>query len=140
MALFLSVPAAAATPTPPPEPGVQPGPESEPESEPELEVQSAVQNIVAVTAGLSHTCALNSGGGVQCWGGNSFGQLGTNRVPLGRPILSRNVTDLSSGVKAIAAGDEHTCAHDRRLGEVLGFKRLWPGRRGRQCAQLTPIT
>ena len=110
MALFLSVPAAAATPTPPPEPGVQPGPESEPDLEPELEC-NRLSTRIAATAGLSHTCALNSGGGVQCWGGNSFGQLGTNTRTIGSANpFPRNVTDLSSGAKAIAAGDEHTCA------------------------------
>ena len=34
--------------------------------------------VVALSAGYQHTCALLTGGGVDCWGWNSNGQLGTS--------------------------------------------------------------
>lgn len=77
--------------------------------------------VAAIAAGGSHTCALTNGGGVKCWGWNDVaqggGQLGdgttTNRttpVDVCAPELSPPCQSLLSGVAAVSAGGEHTCA------------------------------
>ena len=64
--------------------------------------------VTAVAAGDGHSCAAVSGG-VQCWGFNNSGQLGNNSIIL-QSLLPVQVTGLTSGVTAVAAGLSHNCA------------------------------
>ena len=64
--------------------------------------------VAALSLGYYHSCALFVAGGVQCWGLNDRGQLG-NGGGAGSPVPVA-VTDLATGVTAIAAGYYHVCA------------------------------
>lgn len=66
-----------------------------------------------ITVGQEHSCAITTAGYLACWGYNSFGEFGNNSeyssiTPV--PSLDTSGTQLLNGVKAIAAGDGHTCA------------------------------
>ena len=117
-------------------------PQQEVQPEPEVQAAANLQNIVGVATGLSHTCAVNSIGGVLCWGDNAYGQLGNDARTFGSTNpYPRSVTGLSSDVKAIAAGDEHTCALT-----TVGVVKCWGSNAygqlgdGTTTTQLTPIT
>ena len=64
--------------------------------------------VSGITAGGYHTCAIVNGG-AQCWGWNAHGQLG-NGSTAGYSYVPVQVQGLTSGVTAIAAGWEYTCA------------------------------
>lgn len=64
-------------------------------------------NVLAISAGGEHTCALRTDGTAWCWGRNSSGQLGDGTTS-DRLTPVRVDTDLT--FRAISAGDTHTCA------------------------------
>jgi alpha-tubulin suppressor-like RCC1 family protein len=64
--------------------------------------------LASIAPAEFHTCALNSGGGVWCWGDNESGQLGDAKASTGQyPVQP---VGLTSGVSQIAAGYVFTCA------------------------------
>jgi alpha-tubulin suppressor-like RCC1 family protein len=74
-----------------------------------VDVAGLGSGVVMVSAGGDHTCALTDAGGVKCWGGNASGQLGDGSGPIAK-FVPVDVVGLVSGVIAISAGSDHTCA------------------------------
>jgi alpha-tubulin suppressor-like RCC1 family protein len=63
---------------------------------------------MTIAASWYHTCAITSGGALQCWGQNDYGQLGDGTTT--HRLSPVTVSGLSSGVVAVGVGDFHTCA------------------------------
>lgn len=64
--------------------------------------------VTAISNGGTHTCAIKTGE-LWCWGGQSaLFSLGT--ATGADPLTPSPVTNMSSGVTEVAAGDRHTCA------------------------------
>jgi predicted outer membrane repeat protein len=76
---------------------------------------SGLTDAVDASIGFSHSCALRSNGTVRCWGRNANGVLGIGTTVITESLVPTDVLDPSgtaplSGVRIIAAGDQHNCA------------------------------
>jgi alpha-tubulin suppressor-like RCC1 family protein len=66
-----------------------------------------LDGVQQVGVGMSHACARLSGGRVQCWGQNAFGQLGN-----GTNQSSEQPIDTGVMAADLSVGFDHTCAID----------------------------
>jgi alpha-tubulin suppressor-like RCC1 family protein len=69
---------------------------------------SPLSDVVALTAGWSHTCALTSAGSVRCWGDGTLGQLGDGGWAARTTAVE--VRGLPGVATGLVAGWAHTCA------------------------------
>ena len=76
----------------------------------------------SISTGYYQSCAITSAGGLQCWGSGSGGRIGDGTEnSTATPV---DVVGLSSGVEAVSAGSETTCAL------VGGGAKCWGARVG----------
>ena len=73
-----------------------------------VQVPGLSSGVKSIALGEGHGCAVNSAGGVVCWGFNQYGEVGdgttTHRAS---PV---QVSGLTSGVASVSAFGWHTCA------------------------------
>jgi alpha-tubulin suppressor-like RCC1 family protein len=79
-----------------------------------VDVTGLSADVVSVSLGSRHTCALISGGGVMCWGDNSRTQLGSEtaaggNTPQAVSLPAAASTASSISASTICAGEDHTC-------------------------------
>jgi alpha-tubulin suppressor-like RCC1 family protein len=76
-------------------------------------VVSGLSNMVAVSVGELHACALSNSGSVYCWGDNTYGQLGNNSTTQSTTpvqVLGVNGVGKLAKVASVSAGLAHNCA------------------------------
>jgi alpha-tubulin suppressor-like RCC1 family protein len=73
-----------------------------------VETEPIPEGAAALAAGKDHTCALNAGGAVYCWGANAHGQLGDG-TSTDRSVPAP-VQALTEKMVMLVAGDSFSCA------------------------------
>jgi len=67
-------------------------------------------SVTKIATFRRHTCAVLGNGSVQCWGLNSYGQLGTGDYNQRSTATTPNSLRAGVSVVDVAAGNDHNCA------------------------------
>jgi alpha-tubulin suppressor-like RCC1 family protein len=97
-----------------------------PDSPTPVDVEGLSSGVTAISAGRNHTCAVVSGAAM-CWGSDTNGKLG-NGPDADHSDVPIEVEGLDSGVTAISAGDDYTCAIVNDAAKCWGYG--WDGQLG----------
>ncbi len=81
---------------------------------PTLVSATASQRYLDIDAGQFHTCAVRDDGSVECWGQNTFGQLGDMSAGGSTPTLVMGLPE----IRDIDCGYYHCCGHTRSGDEL----------------------
>ena len=73
---------------------------------PVQKVGGDLTNVVSVSVGLSHACAVTSAGELFCWGSNGAGEIGNGVTTDTRPAHE----PFTAGISSVTAGAASTCA------------------------------
>lgn len=99
-----------------------------------------LDNVISVSLGEVHSCALTKTGDVFCWGDNSEGQLSSKKVK--ETHVPTKISALSK-VTMIATGTNHTCALDNNgMVYCWGDNKSWQigGNRVEDISPVTPVS
>lgn len=97
-----------------------------------------------IATGKSHSCALVAGGTVACWGAGAHGQLGDGLSGAEHHRTTAAAVPGLSGVKALRAGGDTTCALLAEGGKVVcwgagGYGQLGNGKAEDQYFEPSPV-
>ncbi len=73
----------------------------------QVNVTGLTSGVTSISTASSSTCALTTAGGVKCWGGNFFGQLGDGTTT--QRISPVDVLGISNGIKSVSTTANATC-------------------------------
>lgn len=100
-------------------------------------------NVVQISAGKSHSCAVMIDGTAKCWGAQFAGALGNGQTASVNILSPVNATAFGSGIKSISAGDSFTCVvkndGSAQCVGANGFGQLGDNSTTNRVAAVTPV-
>ena len=101
---------------------------------------TSVEAVRRLAGGFKHSCAIIDSGAVQCWGRNSFGQLGigstshmgdgANEMGDRLPVANMGSDVSTYGAADVGTGEHHTCVIASTTGAVKCWGRNQYGQLG----------
>lgn len=101
-------------------------------------VTEMTTGTLAIAAGSFHTCAIVTTGGVRCWGYGYQGGLG-NGTTTSQQKTPVDVTGITSGATAVAAGLTHSCAIVSGVAWCWGYNLYGSLGDGTRIQRTTPV-